>query len=63
MIEEMKEILHTFERFYVSYVYCEGNAVVDWMANEAVSRDTSHGWQSGEEIMAAAKKLIEIEII
>ncbi len=59
----MKEILLTFERVYVSHVYHEANVVVDWMENEAVSRDTSYRWPSGEGIPVATKSLIEIEKI
>lgn len=63
MMEETKSILLSFKRVYVSHVYREGNAVADWMANEVVRRDTSHGWKSGEGILTVAKSLIEIERI
>ena len=45
------------------HVYCEANVVANWMANEAIRRDMSHRWPSGEGILVAAKSLIEIERI
>ena len=63
MTEEIKNILLSFKRVFVSHVYYKGNVVVDWIANEAIRRDTSHRWPSGERFLIATKILIDMERI
>ena len=63
MMKEIKNILLSFKMVYVSHFYYEGNMDVDWMDNEAVRRNTSYKWLSGEGFLTVAKSLINIERI
>ena len=63
MVEEIQTILGKFERVYINHVYREANLVVDWFANEVVNKDTEMIWYNGENILVAAKDLINSEKI
>lgn len=53
IIEDLKSDLEKFKKTYISHIYREENAMVDWFTNEAIKRNSAMNWNIRDIILAS----------